>query len=58
LAHGVLPIPEGYQPTRQVLINSFVNYWIPAYKNTAFGLLAGVLGLVALLVIWRRRSRA
>ena len=58
LAHGVLPIPEGYQPARQVLINSFVNYWIPAYKNTALGILAGVLGLVGVLAIWRRRSRA
>ena len=57
-AHGVLPIPEGYQPARQVMINTFVNYWIPAYRNTVLGTLAGVLGLVALLVVLRRRSRA
>lgn len=40
--NGVLPMPEGYSPTRQVLINSIFNYWIPAYKT---------LGLVALLVL-------
>lgn len=57
-AHGVLPIPEGYQPARQVMINTFVNYWIPAYRNTVLGTLAGVLGLVALFVVLRRRSRA
>ena len=58
VSHGVLPIPDGYQPARQVMVNTVVNYWIPAYRNTVLGTLAGVLGLVALLVLWRRRRRA
>lgn len=51
-AHGVLPMPEGYQPVRQVLINSIVNYWWPAYR---LPLLVTLVGLVALAVVWRRR---
>lgn len=56
-AHGVLAIPEGYSPARQVMINSFVNYWIPAYKNIVMGSLAGVALAVVLFMAWRRRSR-
>ena len=56
-AHGVLAIPEGYSPARQVMINSFVNYWIPAYKNIVMGTLAGVALAVVLFMAWRRRSR-
>ena len=56
VAHGVLPMPEGYQPARQVMINTFVNHWIPEYRNTALAGLGVVLGLVVLLVA-RRRSR-
>lgn len=53
-SHGVLPMPPGYDPVRQVLINSFLNYWIPTYRNTALGTLALV---TALLVWWVRRRR-
>lgn len=56
-AHGVLPMPEGYDPVRQVLINGFVNYWIPTYKNTAIAALAGLAVLVATVVYLRRRRR-
>ncbi len=56
--HGVLPMPDGYSPTRQVLINSFVNYWIPAYRNTALAVLAGLVAAVVAFVAWRRRRRA
>lgn len=54
-SHGVLPMPEGYTPTRAVLINSMLNYWIPAY---ALRTSATVLALVAAVVWWRRRRRA
>jgi hypothetical protein len=56
-SHGVLPMPEGYNPVRQVLINSFINYWIPAYRNTALGVFAGLLLIVVLLVRRRRQRR-
>jgi len=56
-SHGVLPMPEGYDPERQVLINSFINYWIPTYRNTALAVLAGLSMVVALLVRQRRRRR-
>ena len=53
-SHGVLPMPEGYTPTRAVLINSMVNYWLPTYwVHIALGNLA----LVALLVTWWRKRR-
>ena len=56
VAHGVLPMPEGYQPARQVMINTFVNHWIPEYRNTALAGLGVVLGLIVLWIA-RRRSR-
>ena len=57
-ANGVLPMPEGYNPVRQVMINSFVNYWIPTYRNTALAVLAGLVGLIVAGVVIRRRRRA
>jgi len=53
--NGVLPMPEGYNPVRQVLINSFVNYWIPTYWPHAVATLLVLIGAVTALV--RRRSR-
>lgn len=54
-SHGVLPMPQGYSPTRQVLVNSLYNYWIPAYRAPV---LAGAGGLLLIGVfLWRRRSR-
>lgn len=54
-AHGVLPMPEGYNPVRQVLINSYVNYWWPTYRLHAA---ATLLVLAGLVLWWRRRRRA
>lgn len=54
-AHNVLPMPEGYNPVRQVMINTFVNYWIPVYK---FHFLAGLVALVGGLLWWRAKRRA
>ena len=56
-SHGVLPMPEGYNPVRQVLINSFIHYWIPAYRNTVLAVLAALVAGVAGVVHLRRRRR-
>jgi arylsulfatase/uncharacterized sulfatase len=56
-ANGVLHMPDGYNPVKQVLINSFVNYWIPTYRNTALAVLAGLIGLIVAGVVIRRRRR-
>ena len=53
-ANGVLPMPAGYSPVRQVLINTFVNYWIPTYWRHA---VAALLGMLALLWMLLRRRR-
>lgn len=55
-SHNVLPMPEGYSPTRQVMINSFINYWYPAYRNTVLGGLAAAVAIIAVLVRVRRRK--
>lgn len=56
-AHGVLPMPADYKPTQQVLINSLVNYWIPAYKMPVLVSLAGLVLLVLGVKRWRKRRR-
>ena len=55
--HGVLPMPEGYDPSRQVLINSMFSYWIPAYRTPVLLTLAALV-LLLLLRRHRRRRRA
>jgi arylsulfatase A-like enzyme len=57
-ANGVLPMPKGYNPQWQVVINSFVNYWIPTYAARVLTTLAGLGALFAAVVVWRRRCRA
>jgi len=54
--HGVLDMPAGYDPVRQVLINSFTNYWIPTYRVPVLAGL-GALALLGLLAWHRRRAR-
>ena len=49
-SHGVLPMPEGYDPITQVQINAFINVWVPRLRNAAVG-----LAVLAALWIWRRR---
>lgn len=56
-SHGVLPMPDGYNPVRQVLINSFVNYWIPTYRNTALAIGSLVLMVAIAALRLRRRGR-
>jgi arylsulfatase A-like enzyme len=50
--HGVLPMPAGYSPQRQVMINSFTNYWWPAYGSA---MVATLVGLGLLLATWLYR---
>jgi arylsulfatase/uncharacterized sulfatase len=54
-AHGVLPMPEGYDPVRQVLINTVVNYWWPTYWPHLLVMLV-LLGLVPVVLLRRRRA--
>ena len=57
-ANGVLPMPEGYNPVKQVLINSVVNYWFPTYWPHAVAALLVLLGVPVLLVVRARRRRS
>lgn len=54
-AHGVLPMPGAYEPTRQVLINAIAHVYVPRFKNPVLVLLGGMVPLVA--IFWMRRSR-
>ncbi len=56
--HGVLPMPEGYSPQRQVLIHSIQAYWLPAYGAQVAGVLVFLAGSAGLYFIRRRRNRA
>ena len=57
-AHGVLPVPAGTSPARQVMINSYYIYWLPTDRYHALALLSGLLALVAIAVLMRRRRRS
>ena len=52
-AQGVLPIPEGYEPRRQVILNAMRFVYLPklAWVAAALALLGGIVYL------WRRRRR-
>ena len=52
-AHGVLAMPEDYDPIHQVLINSLVNVYLPRWRDPALALAAGLLAWLALR--WRRQ---
>ena len=56
-SHHVLALPEGYSPSGQVLINSFVNYWIPAYRKPVLIWLSVLATLLAGIFVVRRRRR-
>ena len=55
-AHGVLPMPEGYDPINQVVINALINVYVPRLQRAAPALVAALVVLTGLLV-WRRRRR-
>ena len=54
-ANGVLPMPEGYDPIQQVVINSLVFVYWPRYQWHLAGL--GVLFVLGGFVYWRRRRQ-
>ncbi len=53
---GVLPMPDGYSPQRQVLINSVRNYWVPLYGKQVLAAVLLLVAALAGLVLWRRRQ--
>jgi arylsulfatase/uncharacterized sulfatase len=57
-SHGVLPIPDGYSPTKQVFLNSMAHYWIPTYGAKAFLLLCAGLAAAVLLIARKRKPQA
>lgn len=52
--NGVLPMPEGYDPIRQVEINAFFNVYVPRYRAPVLTVLALVLAVLG----WRLWQRA
>lgn len=52
--NGVLPMPEGYEPRKQVLINSLYNVYLPMWRVP--GML--ILALLAAFIGYRLRRRA
>jgi len=56
-ANGVLPMPEGYEPIRQVHTNALVNVYVPRFKGPALVLLAVLAALAVAAVYVRRRKR-
>ncbi len=53
-SHGVLPMPAGYDPVRQVEINALLNVYVPRFQWPALALLA--LLLTGGWLWWRRRK--
>jgi len=53
--NGVLPMPEGYEPTQQVFTNAMVHVYIPRFKYPAILLLLGLV-TAGYLLMRRRRT--
>jgi arylsulfatase/uncharacterized sulfatase len=53
-ANVVLPMPEGYNPVKQVFINSVMNYWLPTYWPHGVVIALGLLGLG---IAFKRRAQ-
>jgi arylsulfatase/uncharacterized sulfatase len=57
-ANGVLPVPEGYDPVMQVMINTVVTYWLPTYWPHGVATLLALLGLGIALKRRAKRQNA
>ena len=55
-ANGVLPMPQGYSPIRQIAYNALVNVYVPRFKYHALALLAGLALIVVAVLVRRRRT--
>jgi arylsulfatase/uncharacterized sulfatase len=55
--NGVLPMPAGYDPIEQVLINSLVNVYLPPLKRWGLPILLLVASSIYLLRRRRRQQR-
>ncbi|MFO1199597.1 MAG: arylsulfatase [Burkholderiaceae bacterium] len=53
--NGVLPMPDGYEPTQQVQVNAFYNVYLPRFRTPAIAAAAVLVALAAWIV--RRRAR-
>lgn len=53
-AHGVLAVPAGYDPQRQVAINTWLHYFLPTYGPWV--LAAALLSTLGAVLWWRRRK--
>ncbi|MBF7730481.1 arylsulfatase [Pseudomonas sp. N040] len=54
-ANGVLPMPDGYDPIKQVFINAMINVYLPKLK--LWGIPAVLLVLAAIYLLRRRRRQ-
>lgn len=57
-AHGVLEMPQGYDPIQQVLINSLIHVYWPRVRNGAWPFLVLALALGTVLFLRMRRRSA
>ena len=57
-ANGVLPMPAGYEPVHQVIVNSFLNVYVPRLTKYALILLGGLALLAAGFYLRRKRRPA
>ncbi len=58
-ANGVLPMPEGYDPIKQVTINAWVNVYLPRAKRAALPtlvVLAAILAMIIAMLAFKRRT--
>lgn len=55
--NGVLPMPEGYEPINQVIVNALFNVYIPRFKSFAPVLLLGGIALLLVVFVIRRHRR-
>jgi arylsulfatase/uncharacterized sulfatase len=54
-SHGVLPMPDGYDPVQQVATNTLLNYFVPRYGPIVLVVVLALSALIAYARIRRRR---